>query len=285
MCYYSTLKQEKGFISDDLLFKILEDCKSLGVKRVSLGGVGEPLLHKNFMKYLKVAKSLGFWTSTTTNCSFLNKEAAEVMIGEKLDRLNLSIYSSNRAEHEKYTGTDTFDQVVENIKYFLELWQASRRETQVNIKFLRIPGVNDYRSFRQFWQPLITKTGLEISIKQPVNWSSRIIFKRARLSFGLRRMHLCNHIRYYLHILHNGEVLPCCNIPEGEGFGEVIFGNVDKDSIIKIWQSEKYLAFKNNHYKGRLSGYRPCKNCSEAFPEFNFLYWVKKHLPAKLTVL
>ncbi|MCK9602752.1 MAG: radical SAM protein [Candidatus Omnitrophica bacterium] len=285
MCYYPELKQEKGFISDELLSKILEECEKLGINRVSLGGVGEPLLHKNYVKYLHAAKSLGFWVSTTTNCSLLNKEIAEAIIREKLDRINLSIYSSDPLEHRAYTGTDTFGQVVENVKYLIKLWQSSNRDTLIKFKFLKIPGINDYEKFKEFWQPLIKNTGFEISVKDPVNWGSRVNFQNNKLFFGYRRRRLCKQIRYLFYILHNGDVLPCCCITEGAGYGEVVFGNMENDTIIKIWQSDKYLAFKNNHYRGKLSAYRPCRNCSEVFSELNFLHWVKKCLHIKLAVL
>jgi len=277
MCYNPNLKQKRGYIEDDLLFKVLDECEEEGIHKVSLGSTGEPFLHKSFVKYLKYAKSLGLSTSTTSNCSVLTKELAQSLIGGKLDRFNISIYSSSPEEHKKYTGTDEFYKVCENVRYFLNLWHESKREMEVNMWFLQLPHINNYNAYLKLWGPLAEKVGIALPLKEPVNWgglsdvpgdssSLRKVWLEKNsdeTNLAWNRTIRCPHIRYYMYVLHDGIVVPCCNIPEIVGCNEVEFGNIYKERIIDIWHSKRYLAFKKDLYSKKVSRYGPCRKCSD----------------------
>lgn len=277
MCPNSMLKQERGYISDDLVHKILEECAKLGVKRVSLGGTGEPLINKKFVAYLKKAKSLRLWVSTTTNCSFLSQEMTKSLVGEGLDRICLSVYSSDEKSHREYTGTESFSKVVKNVNYFLNYWYENKSPMEVNMWFLSIPGVNDRAKFIEYWGPIAKRIGLPLTIKEPINWGGRIDLFREKLSAGMLRIVKkeagyelvrksqirCLEVRRYFFVLHDGTVLPCCNIQEGDETGKIVFGNLTKDSIMDVWQGSKYLSFKKDHFRKKIGEYPYCRECSE----------------------
>ncbi|MFH0780860.1 MAG: radical SAM protein [Pseudomonadota bacterium] len=284
MCPNQLLKQKRGFITDDLVYRILDECAELGVKSISLGGTGEPLMHKKLIEYLARAKSYGFYVSTTSNCSLMNKEIAEKLLSEKLDRLCISIYSSDNKSHQNYTGTDSFTQASENIIYFLKSWKERKSEMLVNMWFLSIPGINDQREFLNFWQPIANEVGLQLTIKQPINWGGRVeiygediskkkIFVRkneTNYEIVNKQSIRCEHVRNYLFVLHDGTVVPCCNIQESDPEGKIVFGNLNNEKIIDIWKGEKFLAFKNAHYKKKIQQYPLCRDCSEVIAEITW---------------
>ena len=276
MCFNPALKQKRGFISDALVEKILNECKEIGVHGISLAATGDPLIHKGFAGYLKRAKQLGFYASTTSNCSFLTKELSQVILDEGLDRFNISIYSTNPEEHKAYAEASNFEQVTENIRYFLELWKKSGSDTEVNMWFLPIPGVNTYEKYLEYWKPIADNVGLDLPVKPPVNFTGwidtygqpskqRFQIERNRKGLWLvwNRISRCAHVRYYLFIHHNGDVVPCCNVPESDGSDGVLFGNVERESIMDIWTSERYLTFKRDLYRRKLDAYPACARCSE----------------------
>ena len=252
-------------IEDDLLCRILDECKNSNISRVALGSSGEALLHRHYVPYLRYAKSLGLWASTTTNAALLEQPMADALIREKLDLLILSVYSSDPHEHLKYTGTNTFDQVVQNIRYLLTRWRESQSSMTIKMKFLHIPGVNNHKKYARFWKPIIGEFGLDIIKKKPIDWGGRVDLLRKKPLFHRLEQRRCPHVRYYLYVLHNGDVLPCCNIPTSEGAKEILFGNLKRDRIMDIWQSERYLAFKKNHEAMQVSGYGPCRECMDIF--------------------
>ena len=276
MCYNPKLKQARGFISDELMFRILDECRKEGIPRVALGATGEPLLHKNYLVYLERAKALGLSASTTSNCTFLTEEAADAILTLGLDRLNISLYSSTQEEHQQYTGADNFDKVVDNIRYFLNAWHEQKSRMEINMWFLQSPGVNNYENYLNLWKPLCDRIGIPLPLKNPINWSGRVNMKEMasspwlmidRLGFHIRvswrHQGRCGHVRYYLHVLHTGEVLPCCNIPEAIGFDEISFGDLRNTTLMQIWHNGKYRLFKEDHYRKNINGYRPCRMCSD----------------------
>lgn len=277
MCYNPRLKQSRGFIAQDLMQRILKECQQLGVLQVALGATGEPLLHKKYLKFLATARAYGLKVSTTSNCSVLTKDISDAIIELDLSRLNISIYSATPKQHKDYTGLDNFYEVVENITYFLETWFAKKSSMKVNMWFLQLPGINDYEDYVKFWKPLADKVGIGLPQKDPINWSGRVGLAAApgreprlhieripgRLIICMRCRIKCAHVRNYLHILHNGDVLPCCNIPEPGNNPEILFGNVNSKSIMDIWQSNSYISFKKNHRHKRIDKYPLCRVCSD----------------------
>ena len=90
----------------------LTDLKRLGVKVIDFTG-GEPLLHRQLDELLRMAKSLGFVTTVTTN-GLLYPKRAEKLRG-LVDMLHFSLDSPNRAEHDASRGVPCFDAIMESI--------------------------------------------------------------------------------------------------------------------------------------------------------------------------
>ncbi|MTI40225.1 radical SAM protein, partial [Fulvivirga lutimaris] len=91
----------------------LKDLKKLGVKVIDLTG-GEPLLHREIDKLLKLAKDYGFITTLTTNCLLYPKWAEKIKC--LVDMLHFSLDSPEKEEHNKSRGVECFDHVMESIK-------------------------------------------------------------------------------------------------------------------------------------------------------------------------
>ena len=291
MCYMSSLKDPKGMLDEQLFYHIVNQCADNNIEKLSLGAVGEPLLHKRFVDFLKYAKMKNLWVSTTSNCSLLTKDISDQMIEHKIDRFNVSIYSSTVAEHEEYTGSKCFDEVVSNITYFLEQWEKSGKQIELNLWFLPLPGINNYEDFIQFWGPLAERVGIDLSPKEPINWAGITeVLKFSQFGFGKEdgRRYLswraktsCNHVSNYLHVLHNGDILPCCVIPEVSGNDEINFGNATRDLLMDVWKSAKYTEFKNDVFKKHYTPYKPCAQCSRIYQE-NRVWLTFNDIPARL---
>ena len=277
MCYNPRLRQSRGFIDSGLMGRILSDCRKSGIKQVALGATGEPLLHKDYLTFLHTATEYGLQVSTTSNCSTLSKEKTDRILELGLSKLNISIYSATPEQHRRYTGLNNFHEVVANIRYFLESWHKKQSSIKINMWFLQIPDINEYEDYINFWGPLANNVGISLPRKEPINWSGRVGLASApgklpkfwmertsgRIVFCTRRKVRCEHVRSYLHILHNGDVLPCCNIPEPGNNNEILFGNIGSESIMDIWGSSRYRDFKKKHEEMQVGAYPLCKICSE----------------------
>ncbi len=93
--------------------KNLKDLRRLGVKYVDFTG-GEPLLRKDAPEVFRLAKSLGFTTSMTTN-TILYPKRAEEMRG-LVDFLNFSLDGGDAETHDQSRGVQIFDTLVKSVE-------------------------------------------------------------------------------------------------------------------------------------------------------------------------
>jgi MoaA/NifB/PqqE/SkfB family radical SAM enzyme len=96
----------------------LQDLKRLGVKYVDFTG-GEPLLRADAAEIYREAKSLGFYTSMTTNTILYPKKAREIQ--GLVDFLNFSLDGPDSDTHDQSRGVKIFDTLVESVELALSL--------------------------------------------------------------------------------------------------------------------------------------------------------------------
>ncbi|MHB9027723.1 MAG: radical SAM protein [Candidatus Latescibacterota bacterium] len=96
----------------DVVCRNLGDVRRLGVRVVDFTG-GEPLLYEGLPRVLEYAKSLGLWTTVTTN-GIRYAECARELAG-KVDILQFSLHGPNRETHDAATVTPSFDRVMDGI--------------------------------------------------------------------------------------------------------------------------------------------------------------------------
>ena len=99
------------------VFSNLEDAKKAGCSFVDFTG-GEPLLNPDLVSFLKKAKSLGFFTSVTTNCILFPSQAAKLK--KLIDLLHFSINADSAHLHDSIRGSSSFSAVMESIPLALE---------------------------------------------------------------------------------------------------------------------------------------------------------------------
>jgi MoaA/NifB/PqqE/SkfB family radical SAM enzyme len=98
----------------------LRDLKRLGVMIVDVTG-GEPLLYRDIVEMVTLAKKMRFITSITTN-GMLYPKYAEQLAG-KVDALLFSIDSTDRDEHDRIRATKSFHLVLEALAVARKLRQ------------------------------------------------------------------------------------------------------------------------------------------------------------------
>ena len=92
--------------------------RRLGCRFVDFTG-GEPLLYPDLPNALRLARKLGYRTSTTTNCVLYPKRAKE--LAGLVDLLHFSLDAANRKLHDAGRGFPCFDRVMESLDLALSL--------------------------------------------------------------------------------------------------------------------------------------------------------------------
>ena len=106
------------YITLEQVAQNLKALKKLGVNVIDFTG-GEPLLHRQLPEMLRLARSMGFITTVTTN-GLLYPKNAQALKG-LVDMLHFSLDSAHRHEHDTGRGVPCFDFVLESIRVAREL--------------------------------------------------------------------------------------------------------------------------------------------------------------------
>lgn len=104
------------YVTLENVMENLQDLKRMGVSVIDFTG-GEPLLHQQLPEILKLAKSLGFITTVTTN-TLLYPKLANKLHG-LIDMLHFSLDDPDEQLHNESRGVKLFDKFESSIEIAL----------------------------------------------------------------------------------------------------------------------------------------------------------------------
>jgi MoaA/NifB/PqqE/SkfB family radical SAM enzyme len=127
----------------DRIFQRIDEFCDAGIFALSFSG-GEPLLNPSTCDYIAYAADKGMWTSMPTNGLLIKKYADGVA---RLDMLEVSIDSLDRARFAKRRGIDGLPRVLENLEFVLK--KRKPFATQINAA-VNIENLHDLPQLAEF---------------------------------------------------------------------------------------------------------------------------------------
>ncbi|GHT70974.1 hypothetical protein FACS1894110_23310 [Spirochaetia bacterium] len=89
-------------IDPALYYDVLGQCRDMGLLNLTLSG-GEPMLHKNFLEFLRKAKEYDFSINILSNLTLLNDDIIAEMKANRLSSVQVSLYSMKPEIHDAIT--------------------------------------------------------------------------------------------------------------------------------------------------------------------------------------
>ncbi|MBF0207268.1 MAG: radical SAM protein [Oligoflexia bacterium] len=235
------MKRPKGFLDFKIFKDIIDQVPNL--KRLSLNGWGESLLHKDLFKMIDYAKNKGTETILfATNGSLVQGDIVEKTLNSPLDIIEFSL-DGFAETYEKIRG-HSWSKILDIIENFLQ----RRRLLNVRVKVGLVFVVNeethkDVGEFIKYW-----KNKVDYIKMQPM------VLKKQRTTdcpefFGKHDGRLI--------IWWDGRITLCCADMEGA----FALGNVRYDKLQEVWNGEKLNLLRE---KVRLGNYPDlCEYCGE----------------------
>ncbi|MHB0870963.1 MAG: radical SAM protein [Chloroflexota bacterium] len=93
--------------------------------RLSLFGLGEPLLNPNFVEMLRIAKARGSFVGLNSNAMLLTERIAQAMVELGQDLLVVSFSGGTRETYERVITGANYERVLGNLRRLNELKQLS----------------------------------------------------------------------------------------------------------------------------------------------------------------
>lgn len=272
MCPVGTgvMKRNRGFMSDEVFGKILDNIKRYHIQGVRLIRWGEPTLHTRFLDWMEALKDEGVLVHFNTNGLLLDEEMIRRIIDIKVDSVKFSFQGIDDLTYREMRSGGSYSKLLSIIK----MMHAMRRD---RCPYISVTTSTTYESdeeilhFKKEISPYCDEVSVGKTKIQHIDIERMKLPKNRREVYerfmkadkcGMRRMASCPEIWDKLSINWDGSVSACCQDYDNI----MIVGNILEQDLKEIFHDEKERYYrevlKNNNYEQLAL----CQNCYEYIP-------------------
>ncbi len=244
--------RKKEFMTLDNFEKILDKIKSY-TKYIYLHVKGEPMLHPEFDKFVKLAFEKGFFVNITTNGTLLEKHLNST---KYLRQINISLHATN---DEKIIKTA---RQIKDCYVNFRVWNFNEKSSTIDLLQKEF-SANIYDKLNEKMIEMNHKSlasETNFTIKDNYYISIQNEFKWPEICSGNYQPPYtngyCHALKDHIAILVDGTVVPCCL----DNNGDINLGNIYNNSLEEILNSEKFQKIING-FKQRICVEKLCQNC------------------------
>lgn len=258
-CSHSKMSRAKGFMKEELAYRLLREAYRGGVREVGFYLLGEPLLDHNLEKYISYAKKLGYsYTFLTTNGFLLDEQRMVSIINAGLDSIKFSFNAGSREHYIFVHGVDCYEKVKDNIIRLSNY----RKEKNYNFKIYMSSMLtkytqNDDKLIKNMFSSYVDHIVIDNCISQDgkndeiddmlvIEGSKNIPSRKKSCFYPFNR----------LHITYEGYLNLCCI--DFQNF--LVIEDLNDMSLEDAWTSEKFQQIRQKHIDGNLEK-TLCYNC------------------------
>ncbi len=260
MCPQQNLKRPRMHMPGELYRKVIDEIDHYGIEGIWLYHLGESLLHPEFrenLQHISTKKNLGIiWLST--NGRYFNEENIEAVLNSNIDYINFSAHAVTEATYNTIAPPGNFKIVQGN----LEKFYAAKVDKKLSMKpFLHC----------QMIEQETTKHEVDAFIKKHYQRAEIVSVNMLEYvtlpnnAFGLQqreRKPLTSCLRVSRNdcfIFSNGQVTLC----DAAYNGELYLGDVNRESLVDIWNGEKRKKILELNNQGKMSEIEFCRQCTD----------------------
>jgi MoaA/NifB/PqqE/SkfB family radical SAM enzyme len=240
-------------------------------RTVHLYNWGEPLLHRDLWRMVRIAKGYGLrvWLSTTLND--LRQGAARELVASGLDRLSVSIDGASAETYGRYRKGGNLEEVVANLRGVVAEKKRQGSRTPL-VKWQFIPMRHNEHEIDAA-RARARELGVAFTLKKlridMVNFNEGPLDDRAKSDrewlprdnrhnrYRECRASVCRYLWDRTTINWNGVVAPCCRVyRESDCFGSMLDGG-----FTRIWNGPAYQRARGIFTRGGDGGTTVCERC------------------------
>jgi len=250
------MERKVGFMSMSVVEKIAAEAEG-HVQFVLLQAWGESVMHPQLDKIVANFKSRGIRTFLSTNATLLDANRSDKLLDSGLDLIIFSLDAVNEETYRQLRVGGDFQKTVKNVEEFLKKVRQ-RHIDMFCVCQLIYMSLNKHEAltFRKKWREL----GAHVWLKPFNVWNGENEDFDKLHPDSAKKVYfdnLCDWPWRTMVIHWNGNVVPCCNDYDGD----VVFGNVQQNTLAEVWNGEAIQSFRKAHIEGRRN-IEFCKKCS-----------------------
>jgi len=264
-------------IEPDLFYNVLEQCKKINLLHLTLSG-GEPMMHNNFIDFLKKCKEYNFSVNILSNLTLLNKAIIEEMKRNRLLSVQVSLYSMDANIHDATTQIKGSFEKTKNA--ILKLWENDI-PLQISCPIMK-QNFNCYNDVIDWGKAHNINVGSDYVIIARYNHTTQNLSNRLSINDvkEIINQRIVNEPKYLelmekeaekkknmnpddfacsvchssICIADNGNIYPCA------GWQDYVVGNVNETSLNDIWNNSIKVQYLRRLHK---RDFPKCIQCPE----------------------
>ena len=270
MCPYPDMEREKTLMPMDLYKKIIDGVVAFGYTRLNLSHYNEPFLDKNLFERVRYAKTKGMIVGFFSNGTVMTPEKAENTLDADVDWINLSVDGGTKESFEKIRVGASFEETCNNISHLIKLRKERNSNKPVINIHSTIVSKENLVSSKQLTELLNGADTYTMGLADSRGGQDNYNFmKHFTLSNRNKtRLYPCAIPWTALTVMSIGKVCLCCRDHDGE----VILGDLNKQTIVEVLDSEEMRGIRDLHLRGEGDKIDLCKNCDSLY-RANFSWW------------
>jgi radical SAM protein with 4Fe4S-binding SPASM domain len=255
ICPVSQSSRKRGYIDINLFKKIIDDASQVGVKQVYFFLHGEPLLHPQFFEMVHYIKNKNLSVIITNNGTLFDKGKIDDLFRSGVnsnDLIMFSILGYSKEIHEMVQLGVIHEHVLNNVLNMVELRKKlNLKGPKIELIFYITPeNEHEKNQYEEYWCEIVDKVN--------IYHYSKSFSKSTKPDLNIPpRNKTCWHLWKRIVVCWNGDVVLC----SADVNGEYILGNLEKQSIREIWNSEKMLSIKKLHKNRKIQEIPFCSRC------------------------
>lgn len=211
---------------------------------IKLNWRGEPLLHKDIVAMVRIAKEYGVHeVALNTNATLLDDTTLQAFNMAGLDQLIISMDGATKGTYEKIRKGADYETVCKNIIRAKLIFRG-------HIRIQICPQPDNLHEI-ELWKEIFGQYADKLRV-------GKLHDPQGKRNYKIEQPKTCAQPWRRMTIAWDGDCFPCC----GDYLGKVRLGNINDDSIKNMWDSSKmeHIRYMLRTY-GRKS-VSPCKYCS-----------------------
>ncbi|QOV88980.1 hypothetical protein IPV69_22570 [Humisphaera borealis] len=239
----------------DVARRLIDEMAALDDTRLTLAGVGDPLLHADCIEVIRHAAGHGIAVNVETDLLSGDGERIAALAESPADLVSIHLPALAAQTYAQVMGVDAYALALGNVQGLVSRRAALNRGTPLVIPLFTKCRQN-LQEMEPWYDQWLRAVGSAV-ILGPSTFAGLIPdVAVADMSPPLRVP--CRRLRERLAVLSDG----CFTTCEQDVAGRQVQGRTGDDALSHIWQS-KFAALRNLHADGRLEELAVCAKCKE----------------------
>ncbi len=223
--------------------------------RVTLGGIGDPLLSPDVFDIITAAADLGISSMHVETDLLAPETVIKQLAAAPIDVVSVHVPAFSAQTYAAVMGVDAYVRVLDNVRMFLLERRRLGRGTPLVVPTFTKCAAN-LADMEQWYDQWIRALGTAVVTAPSTCGGQTPDVSVADMSPPRRRP--CGRLSSRMTILSDGRVVSC----EQDPTGKQTLGEVGRTPISQIWR-DRFRAMRQDHRAGKWLSLPVCQNCTE----------------------